>query len=225
MALAVAALAASVWKQFARWRGCRPLPLPAAGRVTGPCGHGGARWWLLISTGCGPGQGAVLPAPNPYIPTTLQGFGSCPCLQRSAPSRVPALPGPQAALARELSQGELSTASGDCRRLDVRRGRSSAAHSHHSARLQSLPVCKQPWLQPSMSPFFPVPLPRPGLQGALPAPAGSCLPSGFGSRLPAGASLVPMQMPGSTGEAPLVPESQLPSPGRGLALLIATDAL
>lgn len=102
MVLATTAPSASVWKQFAGWRGCRMLPLPAAGQVAGPHGHGSARWRLLISTGCSTRWWwwGGLP-PNLSIPTTLWGFGSCPPLQCSPP---PPEPGPGPGLVRSLGQ-------------------------------------------------------------------------------------------------------------------------
>lgn len=176
MVLATTAPSASVWKQFAGWRGCRTLPLPAAGQVAGPHGHGSARWRLLISTGCSTrwwwGGGA---APQPFHPHHPLGVWQLPpaAMQPPTPrarSRSRSRPLPGAAPTREPGQGEPSVAGDGCHRLGVWRRRSSAAHSRHSAPLQSPPVCKQPRLWPSMSLFFPRASPLARAPGCPPGP-------------------------------------------------------
>lgn len=91
MALATTAPSASVWKQFAGWRGCRTLPLPAAGQVAGPRGHGSARWRLLISTGCSTRWWWGGASPQPFHPHHPLGVWQLPpaAMQPPTPSQVP----------------------------------------------------------------------------------------------------------------------------------------
>lgn len=133
---------------------------------------GGSSLAQDAAQGGGGGGGA---APQPFHPHHPLGVWQLPpaAMQPPTPrarSRSRSRPLPGAAPTREPGQGEPSVAGDGCHRLGVWRRRSSAAHSRHSAPLQSPPVCKQPRLWPSMSLFFPRASPLARAPGCPPGP-------------------------------------------------------